>query len=90
MFGVNESCAAFGARSEIVLIGDEEIGQVLISPRPMFKKSELPTLLDYRPLGLLTTDRNQHIHVYCGSCWAHASMSSIADRLKIASKGIGT
>ena len=27
-------------------------------------------------------------HRYCGSCWAHAAFSSIADRLKIQSKGL--
>jgi len=75
-------------RNELVLLGDEKIGEVVKSARPHFDSAELPASLDYRAQGLLTTDLNQHIPVYCGSCWAHAAMSSIADRIKIASKGL--
>lgn len=74
-------------KNELVLIGDEKIGEVIKTHRPSLKASQLPKEFDYRPLGLLTADLNQHIPVYCGSCWAHAALSSVADRIKIATNG---
>lgn len=74
-------------RNELVLLDEKEIGEVIKTPVPKISKSQLPANFDYRPLGLLTTDLNQHIPTYCGSCWAHAAMSSIADRIKIATNG---
>jgi len=73
--------------NELVLQGDEKIGSVVKTKMNYKKASELPESFDYRPLGLLTEDLNQHIPVYCGSCWAHSAMSSIADRIKISSNG---
>ena len=58
-------------QNELVLQDAGVIGEVVTNPRPheYLKASELPSSLDYRQDGLLTTDLNQHIPVYCGSCW---------------------
>ena len=50
--------------TELVLIGDEKIGEVIKTKITYKKTSELPKSFDYRDLGLLTTDLNQHIPVY--------------------------
>ena len=58
-------------KNELVLQGDDKIGSVLKTKIQYKKLSELPSSLDYRTLGLMTTDLNQHIPVYWYVIYLH-------------------
>ena len=51
-------------KNELVLLGDDKIGEAVKTPMVYKSRASLPANFDYRLLGLLTTDLNQHIPVY--------------------------
>ena len=76
------------------LEGPHHVPAVVRSPEPKdyVDVAALPNCFDWRnhPDGnnYCTKDLNQHIPRYCGSCWAHGSMSALADRIKILRKAV--
>jgi cathepsin X len=61
--------------------------QVITAPQPKdyISSTDLPNDFSWcnvSGVNYCTTDLNQHIPQYCGSCWAHGAISSVADRLK--------
>jgi cathepsin X len=81
------------AAKDILYPGDKEKNHVF-SPLPYTYLDEdaLPESFywgNVSGVSYLTHSLNQHIPQYCGSCWAHSSLSVLADRIKIARGAAG-
>jgi len=69
--------------SELVDIPGNTVESSYHSPLPhtYIDREDLPSAFVWKNL---TKSLNQHVPYYCGSCWAHGTLSSLADRIKIA------
>jgi len=66
----------------------DTIREHVTSPQPkdLLNSTALPTNFfwgDINGTNYLSWTRNQHIPQFCGSCWAHGTSSSFADRINI-------
>lgn len=80
--------------NEFVLLEGHDQLESYTSPLPFtyINDDDLPDNFSWDNVGgksYLTRSLNQHIPQYCGSCWAHGSMSSLSDRIKIARNASG-
>ena len=70
----------------------EKYPAVIKTPQPhtYLKAEEIPETYDIRNIdgrNYATWNKNQHIPVYCGSCWAQAPTSVLSDRMNLMRKG---
>ena len=86
-------------RSELLSRAEVEKGGIVwggnssaISSHDLLPAQDFPgnfTWCNRDGVNYCTPSLNQHIPQYCGSCWAHGTLSALADRIKIARRAQG-
>ncbi|CAK8985389.1 unnamed protein product [Durusdinium trenchii] len=62
----------------------------VVTAEMLVAEDDLPENFDWRNVNgrnLVTSDVNQHIPQYCGSCWIHGTTASLNDRIKVMRNG---
>lgn len=78
--------AVAGRKNEVKRLATRRSHVTELEPKSFINAAALPSVWDWRNItgrNYLTPALNQHIPQYCGSCWAHGSSSSFADRINI-------
>lgn len=100
MFALLASTAAAKYKSEVWTVEEEEAHGIFRDvdavqsalPQDYVATEDLPlehNWCDIDGVSYCTMSRNQHLPQYCGSCWAHGSVSALGDRIKIARNASG-
>jgi len=85
-------CSELLSREQQEAAGIVWRGNASDSHEKLLEVESMPDSLDWcnkDGKNLCTMSRNQHIPQYCGSCWAHGTISALGDRIKIARQGQG-
>jgi cathepsin X len=74
--------------NELLHLPGHTILNDVVSPLPYtyINEESLPSEVNWGNIdgkSFLTHSLNQHLPQWCGSCWAHGALSSLADRIKI-------
>lgn len=91
--GVNPRCGCERTRHARRLEEDAKIPPYgMEDPVASWEVEELPQQFDWSSVAgksYLVGSWNQHIPKYCGSCFAHGTLMSLNDRIKVAKDGKG-
>jgi len=83
---VSVACASLPPRATRIFDPPGHTRPRSVRNPPKYDLSSTLTSVDWRNangMSLVTKDLNQHIPQYCGSCFIHGTLSSLADRVKI-------